>query len=535
MDNSQFHIAFRITSKIRFGGFYEGTINLLSTKSAGYIECGCTFLWRFDPFKNWIVRDRGGSIFAKGGLFVIQFYTMKKGDKVMSGAPLGEPHLNAPLMSNTSWLRKFFKIAENRTTIKTELLAGLTTFMTMSYIIFVNPLILADAGIPKSAAFTATIISSLFATILLALWANYPIAIAPGMGLNAFFTYTVVIGHHLSWQTALGAVFISGVVFLILTVTGIRQIFVYGVPQVMRSSIVVGVGMFIAFIGFKNGGIVIGNKDTLVSLGNFTSPSVLLTVFGLIAGAFLMAKRVKGAFVFTILLTTILSMIFGNSPAPRGIQDVVSWHIPSMTTFFALDIGAALKYGIFSIIFSFTIVELFDNLGTVIGLTRKAGMEKENGEIPNLNRALTADAIGTICSSCCGTTALNMYIENATGIEVGGRTGLTALVVAAFFALSLLAAPLVGLIPAAATAPILIIVGALMLSEITHIKFDDYTDAIPAFLTMILMPLTFSISEGLAFGFITYTVVKLLTGKLKEIHWVMYIISASFIINFMYH
>ncbi|CAM3727901.1 NCS2 family permease [Aeromicrobium ponti] len=439
-----------------------------------------------------------------------------------------------PPSSQASLLEKIFKLSERKTNVKTEILAGITSFMTMSYIIFVNPSILADAGIPKEAALAATIYASVFCTLLMALWANFPVAVAPGMGLNAFFAYTVVLGQGLSWQTALGAVFISGIVFLILTVTGIRQKIVDGVPGVLKSAIGVGIGLFIAFIGLKNAELVVANEATFVGLGDITSTGPLLALFGLITAALLMAKKVKGALLISILGTSVLAMIVGFIAYPKAISDVASLSLPSMSqTFMAMDIMGAIQYGIISVIFSFTIVELFDNLATLIGLSKKAGLTDENGKIENLDRALQADAVGTMASATFGSTALNAYVENATGISEGGRTGLTALIVGLLFFLSLIFAPLIYFIPSVATAPILILVGALMLSEIKHISFDDFTDVIPVFLTIVLMPLTFSIAQGLAFGFISYTLLKLLTGKRDQIHWIMYFVSVAFIINFI--
>jgi AGZA family xanthine/uracil permease-like MFS transporter len=439
-----------------------------------------------------------------------------------------------PPSSQASLLEKIFKLSERKTNVKTEILAGITSFMTMSYIIFVNPSILADAGIPKEAALAATIYASVFCTLLMALWANFPVAVAPGMGLNAFFAYTVVLGQGLSWQTALGAVFISGIVFLILTVTGVRQKIVDGVPGVLKSAIGVGIGLFIAFIGLKNAELVVANEATFVGLGDITSTGPLLALFGLITAALLMAKKVKGALLISILGTSVLAMIVGFIAYPKAISDVASLSLPSMSeTFMAMDIIGAIQYGIISVIFSFTIVELFDNLATLIGLSKKAGLTDENGKIENLDRALQADAVGTMASAAFGSTALNAYVENATGISEGGRTGLTALTVGLLFFLSLIFAPLIYFIPSVATAPILILVGALMLSEIKHISFDDFTDVIPVFLTIVLMPLTFSIAQGLAFGFISYTLLKLLTGKRDQIHWIMYFVSAAFIINFI--
>jgi adenine/guanine/hypoxanthine permease len=439
-----------------------------------------------------------------------------------------------PKSQNKSFLNSFFQLDKRGTNVKTEILAGVTTFITMSYIILVNPQILADAGIPKEAALAATIFASVFATVLMALWANFPVAVAPGMGLNAFFAYTVVLGQGLSWQTALGAVFISGIVFLLLTVTGVRKKIVEGVPGVLKSAIGVGIGLFIAFIGFKNAGLVISSEATFVALGDLTKTGPLLALFGLVVAATLMAKKVKGSLLISVLVTTVAAMIVGFISFPTSVSDIFSLQLPSISeTLFAMDLKGAIAYGVFSVIFSFTIVELFDNLATLIGLSKKAGLMDKDGNIENLDRALQADAVATMASASLGSTAMNAYIENATGISEGGRTGLSALTVGVLFLLSLLFAPLIFLVPSVATAPILIIVGALMLSEITHISFDDYTDVIPAFLTIILMPLTFSIAQGLAFGFISYTILKLVTGKTKEVHWIMYFISIAFVIHFI--
>ncbi|PFR98156.1 NCS2 family permease [Priestia megaterium] len=436
---------------------------------------------------------------------------------------------------NPSWLDKLFHLTERKTDVKTEILAGITTFVTMSYIIFVNPTILADAGIPKEAAIAATIFATVFATLLFALWANMPIAVAPGMGLNAFFTYTVVLGKGLTWQTGLGAVFISGVVFFILTITGLRKKIIEGIPAILKSAISVGIGLFIAFIGFKQAGIIVSNKENLVALGQLTKPGPLLALLGFIAVTVLTARKIKGAALISILLVSIAGMVLGIVEAPKSISSVVSFSMPSMSeTFLQMDIKSALHYGLFSIIFSFTLVELFDNLGSMIGLSKKAGLMDEKGEIKGLDKALMADSLATVASAAMGSTAMNAYVENAAGIAEGGKTGLKALVVAILFLVSLLFTPLISIIPSFATAPILIMVGALMLTEIKNIPLDELTDAVPAFCTIILMPLTFSIGEGLALGFLSYTFVKLLAGRAKEIHWIMYIISAAFIINFVW-
>ncbi len=443
-----------------------------------------------------------------------------------------------------SALERFFRLRAKGTNVKTELIAGLTTFVAVSYIIFVNPNILADAGIPKGAAIASTIWATVFATVLMGLWANYPVAVAPGMGLNAFFAYTAVLAFGLTWQAALGAVFISGIVFLILTLGGIRQAIIKSVPMSLKSAIGVGIGLFIAFIGLQGAGLVVDNPATLVSAGHVASltfepggKAPLLTCAGIIFTGVLMKRDVAGAMLLGILFTTVLGMIAGAGPTPRGLSDVVSLDVPSLFgaegTFMQLDLKAALSFGVFSIIFTFTIVELFDNMGTLIGLTKKAKLMRDDGSIENLDRALTTDAIGTMASALAGTSTVTSYVESAAGVAEGGRTGLTALTVAALFAVALFFAPLVGLVQAYATAPALIIVGALMMSEVASINFDDITDAIPVFLTIVMMPLTYSIANGFAFGFVSYTLLKLCSGRAREVSWVMMLVSAAFILNFI--
>ncbi|MFP5501454.1 MAG: NCS2 family permease [Candidatus Sericytochromatia bacterium] len=442
------------------------------------------------------------------------------------------PPSDAPSTPLVHLLDRHFRISERGTSVRTELLAGLTTFVTMSYIILVNPAILADAGIPREAAIAATIAASALTTMIFGLWANMPIAAAPGMGLNAFFTYSVVLGQGLSWQTALGAVFISGLIFLVLTLTGIRQRMIAGVPPVLQSAITVGIGLFIAFIGLKNAGVIIQNDQTLVTLGHITTPGPLLALSGVVLTAVLMARGVRGALLIGIAATTAGAMAIGLAPVPQAFGDVVATRLPSIeATFLQLDVAAALGYGLLSIVFSFTIVEIFDNLATLIGLARKARMIDDEGRIRHLDRALTADAVGTMASATMGSTVMTAYIENATGIAEGGRTGLTAVAVGALFLLALVFTPLIAMVPSMATAPVLVIVGALMLSEIQHVAFDDMTEAVPAFLTMLLMPLTFSIAEGLAFGFIAYAALKLLTGRWRELHWMTGAIALAFVLH----
>jgi AGZA family xanthine/uracil permease-like MFS transporter len=438
-------------------------------------------------------------------------------------------------------LEKLFRLRAKNATVKTEVLAGVTTFVAMGYIIFVNPNILAEAGIPKEAAIAATIWATVFSTALMGLWANFPVAVAPGMGLNAFFTYTVVLGMGLSWQTALGAVFISGIVFLALTLGGVRRAIIRAVPVNLKCAIGVGIGMFIAFVGLQGSGVVVGSPATLVTAGHVAGvsfavgqPAPLLTLAGLVFTGVLMALGVRSAILLGVVFTTILGMLCGAAPPPSGVSSFVSADVPSLSgTFLAMDIAGALEYGIIAIIFTFTVVELFDNMGTLIGLTRKAGLMKDDGTIENLDRALTSDAIGTMTSAVMGTSTVTSYVESAAGVTAGGRTGLTALTVAGLFAVSLFFAPLVGLVPAFATAPALIIVGALMMSEVVHVRFDDVTESLPAFLTIVMMPLTYSIANGFAFGFTSYALIKLFSGKIREVNWVMGLISLVFMVNFV--
>ena len=433
---------------------------------------------------------------------------------------------------SSSFLERFFKIKEKNTSVRVEILAGITTFIALAYIMFVNPNILADAGIPKEAAVASTIWIAALSSFAMGVFANYPVALAPGMGLNAFFAYYVcgVLGLH--WTVALGAVFFSGIFFLILTVSHIRQAIINAVPPNLRIAIGAGIGLFIAFVGLKGTGLIIADPATFITLGHVTKPETALSLFSLVFTGVLMARNVQGAILIGIILTTILSMVLGYSPVPYTLSDIISTSLPHMgATFAQLDIVGAWNYGIFSIIFTFTVVELFDNMGTLIGLTSKAGLVKETGEIENLDKALTTDAFGTIVSSIFGTSTVTSYIESAAGVAAGGKTGLTAVTVSILFLIALLFAPLIGLVPAFATAPSLILVGALMMSDIGRVNFADFTDALPAFLTIIMMPLTSSIANGFAFGFISYAFIKTLAGKAREVSWIMWLVSIAFLIN----
>jgi AGZA family xanthine/uracil permease-like MFS transporter len=431
---------------------------------------------------------------------------------------------------------RIFLLSKNQTNVRTEVLAGLTTFVTLAYILFVNPAILKDAGMPPEATFAATCVASAFATLLMGFYANYPIAVAPGMGLNAFFTYTVVIGMKLPWQTALGAVFISGAVFFLLTVTKVREWIVDGVPPVLRLAIGVGIGLFIAFIGLRNAGVIVKNDATLLALGDMKSSGVLVAIGGLIVTSFFIARRVKGALLIGILATTMVAIAARVSPPPAGIGSFMALTNPLerlKLTAFHLDVAAAVKVGLIPILFSFTFVDLFDNIGTLIGVSRKAGLLNERGQLPRIGKALFADSLGTMFGALMGTSTVTSYIESAAGVSEGGRTGLTAAVVGLLFIIALVFAPMVGLIPPQATAPALIIVGSFMMVDLVHIRFDDFTEAFPAFLTIIMMPLTYSVAQGLAFGFMSYTVMKLVAGRHKENNAVTYTLTILFVLHFI--
>ncbi|MGN0902155.1 MAG: NCS2 family permease [Succinivibrio sp.] len=433
-------------------------------------------------------------------------------------------------------LDRYFQITKRNSSFKTEIIAGLTTFMAMAYVILVNPTILEQAGIPKEAAVAATIWTSALCTIAMGLYARLPFAVAPGMGINAFFTFYVCKTVGLSWQTALGAVFISGIIFLLLTVTKVRELIIESLPKCLKVSITTGIGMFIAFVGLSNAGIIIKSDATLVTLGHMTDPKVLISCLGIGVIAVLLALKVKAAMLLGIFLTTVISMIFGLSKAPTSVSDIISFEIPSLTeTFMQMDILGAIEYGIISIIFTFTVVELFDNIGTLVALTKASGMMKDDGKVENIDKALLTDSAGTIASAVAGTCTVTTYIESSAGVQVGGRTGLTAVVVGICFLLAFILSPLALLVPSFATAPALIIVGSMMLKYVGEIDFSDPTEVLPAFLTIIMMPLTFSIANGFGFGFTAYCLMKLCTGRYKEIKPFMWFITVMFILSYINH
>ncbi|MGO9094613.1 MAG: NCS2 family permease [Bryobacteraceae bacterium] len=433
-------------------------------------------------------------------------------------------------MSIRHSLEGYFQFRELGTDWRTETLAGLTTFLTMSYIIFVNPSILHEAGIPTQAAMAATCVSAAFGSLMMGLYARYPIALAPGMGLNAYFTYTVVLGMGVPWPAALGAVFISGVVFLLLTLVGIRQLILSALPPELYAAVAAGIGLFIALVGFQKSGIIVGNRNTLVALGNLKEPHTMLAIFGLLTIAALMAWRVRAAMLIGILATAAVGAAFG----------LVRWQPQSLkwteltATAGKLDIPAILRVGFLEIVFVFLFIDLFDNLGTLVGVAKKAGMLDGDNRIPRVERILATDASATIVGSLAGTSTVVSYIESAAGVVAGGRSGFTAVVVGLLFLIALVVAPVVGFIPQAVTAPALIVVGSLMASTVADIRWSDPVLALPAFLTVVTIPLTFSIATGVAFGLIAYTLLRVFRGEFRRVSWLVYVLTALFIARFVY-
>ncbi|WP_157148107.1 NCS2 family permease [Brachyspira pilosicoli] len=427
-------------------------------------------------------------------------------------------------------MEKFFKLKENGTNVKSEIIAGITTFMTMAYILAVNPSILSATGMDKGAVFTATVVSSIVATLIMGLLANLPFALAPGMGLNAFFAYTVVLGMGYSWQTALTAVFIEGIIFLVLTIFNVREAIVNSIPLNMKRAISVGIGLFIAFIGLQNSKIIINNDATLISLGDITSGSPLLAIIGLLITSLLLAYNVKGAILIGILLTTLIGI-------PMGITQLspyASFAPPSLEPVaFKLDFANILHPNMFIVLFTFLFVDMFDTVGTLVGVCTKANMLTKGGEVPRCKQALFADAVGTIFGACMGTSTVTTYVESASGVAEGGKTGLTAVVVAILFTISLFLSHIFLSIPSAATAPALIIVGLFMMTPILEINLTDYTEAIPSFVCIIFMPFAYSIAEGITFGILAFTLLKLLTGRTKEITLFTWILAALLLIKIL--
>jgi len=426
-------------------------------------------------------------------------------------------------------LERWFHLAENETTVRQELIGGLTTFITMAYIVVVNAQILSQAGMPAEGVVFATCVAAAAATLVMGLYANYPIALAPGMSLNAYFTYSVCLGMHVPWQTALGVVFISGVVFILITVTRVREQIVNGIPDCLKHSTAAGIGIFIAFIGMRNAGLVVTNPATFLSLGNFSDRGVQAACFGILLTVVLIARKVHGS----VLLGIMGAMLFGIA---RGIV-----HLPGTLiavpdpsgTLLKLDLPGAVHLGLFEIMFAFLFVDLFDNVGTLMGVCAQAGFVRE-GKIPRVGRVLLADGVGTVLGALTGTSTVTSYVESAAGVAAGARTGLSNIAVAALFLLALFFSPLATSIPAFATAPALIVVGGLMMQSVAHIDWPEFSEAFPAFITAVAMPLTFSIATGLSFGVITYTAVKVAARRGREVSRVLWVLTIIFVLRDVY-
>lgn len=425
-------------------------------------------------------------------------------------------------------LERYFQLREYGTNVRTEIMAGATTFLTMAYIIFVNPQILSVSGMDLGAVFVATCLAAAISSAIMGLYANYPIALAPGMGLNAYFSFGLVKGMGYSWEVALGAVFFSGLLALILSVSPVREWLFNAIPKTLKLSISAGIGLFLGIIALKNAGVIVESPATLVTLGNVKSPQVLLAAAGFIAMVALDARKVPGAIIIAILVTTAAGVILGVSPA-GGIVSLP----PSLApTFLKLDLAGALEIGLISIIFALLFVDLFDTAGTLVGVAHRAGLLTPDGKLPRLKRALLADSSATMIGALLGTSNTTSYIESAAGVKVGGRTGLTAVTVAILFLLALFLAPLAGTVPAYATAPALLFVACLMARGLTEMDWEDVTEYAPGVVTALAMPLTFSIAYGIAFGFITYAGAKILSGRWSEMSVAVPILAALFIVKF---
>ena len=455
-------------------------------------------------------------------------------------------------------LDKLFHLKENHTDVKTEVMAGITTFMTMAYILAVNPNILSASGMDRGSVFTATALSAFIASCLMALLSNYPFVLAPGMGLNAYFTYTVVLGMGYSWQQALAAVFAEGIIFILLSLTNVREAIFNSIPMNLKHAVSVGIGLFIAFIGLQNAKIVVGNDSTLVSIFSFKSSvaegtfssqgiTVLLALIGILVTAILLAKDVKGSILWGILITWVLGIIcqLTHLYVPNAdlgyyslLPDFSSGiSVPSMApTFMKMDFSIVFSLDFVVIMFAFLFVDMFDTLGTLIGVASKADMLDKDGKLPNIKGALLSDAVGTTVGAMCGTSTVTTFVESASGVAEGGRTGLTSIVAGILFALSLLLSPIFLAIPSFATAPALIVVGYLMLTSVTKIDFSDMTEAIPCFIAIIAMPFMYRISEGISMGVISYVVINLITGKAKEkkISALMYVLAVLFVLKYIF-
>lgn len=419
-------------------------------------------------------------------------------------------------------LERLFQLTKFGTNPKTEIMAGITTYLTMAYIIFVNPAMLADAGMDQGAVFVATCLAAAVGCLIMGLWANLPVALAPGMGLNAFFTYGVVLGMGYAWQTALGAVFLSGIIFLLLSVFKVRELIINAIPNTLKKAIAAGIGAFLALIALKNAGIIVDHPATLVTLGDITSFTPAMSILGFFAVLTLVNRNVPGAVMLAVLLVTVIGLIAGDV----HYTGIISAPPSIAPTFMQMDIAAAFDIAMLSVIFAFLFVDLFDTSGTLIAVTERAGLVKADGKVPNLGKALMADSSATIVGAAFGTSTTTSYIESASGVAAGGRTGLTAVVVGLLFILSIFFAPLAGMIPVYATAGAIFYVSILMMFTLKNVQWEDLTEAAPVVVVLLLTPLTFSIAHGVTLGFITYTAAKLLAGKKDELNTSVIVVSA---------
>jgi len=430
-------------------------------------------------------------------------------------------------------LEKFFMLKENNTNVKTEILAGITTFITMAYILAVNPGMLSATGMDPGGVFTATTVSAIVATLIMALYAKYPFALASGMGLNAFFAFTIVLGPMgKSWQFALTAVLIEGLIFILLSVLKAREAIFDSIPLNLKHAVSVGIGLFIAFIGLSGAGIVRTGEGTIVALGELTSGPAAVAIIGIIITGYLLSRKVSGAILIGIIATTVIGIPMGVTVIPEGFSIVSLPPSVADVAFKFVGFEEIFSLEMLVVVFTFLFVDIFDTVGTLAGVSSKAGMLDENGRLPRVGKALMADAVGTIVGACLGTSTVTTYVESAAGVAEGGRTGLTSLATAGMFAIALFFAPLFTMIPAAATAPALVIVGLFMMTPITKINFIDFTEAIPAFLTIVMMPFAYSIADGIVFGMVSYVILKLLTGRTKEVSKVMWVLALLFVLKF---
>lgn len=425
---------------------------------------------------------------------------------------------------------KYFKLKENGTNKRTEVIAGITTFLTMAYILAVNPSILSATGMDANALFTSTAIASIVATLIMALWAKLPFALAPGMGLNAFFAFSVVLGMGYSWQFALTAVLIEGIIFILLTLFNVREAIVDSIPKSVKTAISAGIGLFIAFIGLQNAGVVIKNDATLVHLGDITSGSALLAMIGLVVTSVLIVKKIKGDLLIGIVLTALVGIPMGITQ----INGIVSTPPSIAPIFFQFEFSNILSFDMLIVVFTFLFVDIFDTLGTLVGVSTKANMLDKNGNVPNIKKAFMADALGTTFGAMLGTSTVTTYVESAAGVSEGGRTGMTSLITAICFAVALFFAPVFLAIPGAATAPALILVGLFMIAPIKELDFNDYSESIPAFICILAMPLTYSIAEGITLGVLSYVFINALAGKFKKLSIGMYILAILFILKYIF-